>query len=275
VYRFLFTPRWLGLSLLMLGLAGVMVGLGNWQLHRYHERSAINARIDAGGRTAPTPLDTTLPAPGGSAGTSGRTPAPDAAWSRVTATGRYDPTHELLARGRTVDGIVGFEVVTPLVLDSGAAVLVDRGWVPPAPGAATATPRVPPAPGGPVTVVGRVHPSESRAGQVDRREGRIEVRRISVPQLAASLPYPIYGIYLTMDSQDPPADPALVAIPVRHQNAWQNAGYAVQWWIFAGLTVAGLIWMIRRERSTAGLDAEVRALSTDGDLPQAPVSPAV
>jgi cytochrome oxidase assembly protein ShyY1 len=288
VYRFLLTPRWLGLSLLMLGLAGVMVGLGNWQLHRYHERSTINARIDAGGRAAPTPLERVLPEPGRSPGRAGPPPSSAAEWTRVTATGRYDAARELLARGRTVEGVVGFEVVTPLVLDDGTAVLVDRGWVPPAPGGASAVPRVPPAPDGSVTVVGRVHLSESRPGAIAERAGRVEVRRISVPQLATNLPYPVYGAYVLMDSQDPPADSALVAIPAQHENAWQNAGYVVQWWIFAALTVAGLVWLIRREtRTDAGFDAEMREMwagdepSTAGTppgerrLPQAPVSPAV
>jgi cytochrome oxidase assembly protein ShyY1 len=288
VYRFLLTPRWLGLSLLMLGLAGVMVGLGNWQLHRYHERSAINARIDAGGRAAPTALERVLREPSGSVGPSGPPPSAAAEWTRVTVSGRYDPAHEVLARGRTVKSVVGFEVITPLVLDSGAAVLVDRGWVPPARGGASAVPQVPPAPGGTVTVVGRVHLTESRPGTIARRAGRVEVRRISVAQLAAELPYPVYGAYVLMDSQDPPADPALVAIPAQHENAWQNAGYVVQWWIFAGLTIAGLVWLIRREpRTDAGFDAEMREMSADDQsstagtppgerrLPQAPVSPAV
>jgi cytochrome oxidase assembly protein ShyY1 len=184
----------------------------------------------------------------------------------------------MLARGRAVEGRVGFEVVTPLVLDDGTAVLVDRGWVPPAPGGAAALPRVPAAPSGPVTVVGRVHLSESRAGAIDRRDGRIEVRRISVPQLAAELPYPVYGAYLLLDSQEPAADPGLALIPIRHENSWQNGGYVLQWWIFALLTVAGLIWLVRREARTAsGFDAEVRKLDAPDErrLPQAPVSPAV
>jgi cytochrome oxidase assembly protein ShyY1 len=300
VYRFLLTPRWLGLSALMLALAGAMVGLGTWQLHRYQERTAINAQIDAAGRVAPAQLRATLPPPRGPAGTAPPAPPAGAAWIRVTATGRYDREHELLARGRVIDGRVGYEVLTPLVLDDGAAVLVDRGWVSPAPGGATALPRVPAAPSGPVTVTGRVHLSESRAGVIDRREGRIEVRRISMRQLAPELPYPIYGAYVLLDSQEPPTEAGLEAIPVSHENSWQNGGYVAQWWIFALLTVAGLIWLIRREaRTTAGFDAEVRELAagdrgrpgsadrpSDGStpddirdldrrLPQAPVSPAV
>src|SRR5512133_323173 len=39
VYRFLLTPRWLGFAALMVALSAVMVGLGWWQLTRFHERN--------------------------------------------------------------------------------------------------------------------------------------------------------------------------------------------------------------------------------------------
>lgn len=250
MYRFLLTPRWLGLLAATLIAATVMVMLGNWQLSRYRERSAINARIDAAAQVSPVPLTEVVPAPGTAPGNAG--PAPDSAtvWTRATVTGRYDSTNTILVRARTVDGRVGFEVVTPLLLGDGRAVLVDRGWIPPAAGAATAQPTVPPTPDGQVTVVGRVRRSESAAGGVTRREGRIETRRIAVPQLAGQLPYPTYGGYLLLDQQDPPADPAFSAIPIQHENDWQNGGYVVQWWIFAGMALAGFGWLARREART-------------------------
>src|SRR4051812_37382773 len=107
-----------------------MVFLGDWQLHRYHERSAINARIDAAHSTPAVPLTSLLTRPG-TPGTAGGAPDVEAAWTKITVTGRYDPTNEIQARARTVNGDVGFEIVTPLMLADGTAVLVDRGWVPP------------------------------------------------------------------------------------------------------------------------------------------------
>ena len=127
---------------------------------------------------------------------AGAAPGRDVAWTKVTATGRYDPAHEIQARARTVGGDVGFEIVTPLILADGTAVLVDRGWIPPGPGGAIAAPVVPPAPTGPVTVVGQVHLSESRPTPVERRDGRLDTRRISVPRLAREMPYPVYGAYV-------------------------------------------------------------------------------
>jgi cytochrome oxidase assembly protein ShyY1 len=246
VYRSLLSPRWLGGAALAIAAAVVMVLLGNWQLSRYHERSAINARIDAAESGTPAPLTATLPRPA-TAGAAGPRPAAGAAWAKVTVTGRYDSSHEIQARGRTVDGAVGFEIVTPLVLDDGTAVLVDRGWVPPAEGGAIAAPTVPPAPAGPVTVTGQVHLSESRPSPVEHRDGRLDTRRIAVPRLARELPYPVYGAYVLLSEQTPAADPLFVKIPIDHENAWQNGGYAVQWWMFAMMALVAFGWQAHRE----------------------------
>ena len=55
----------------------------------------------------------------------------DDLYRTVTATGRFDTAHEVVARRRTnADGEVGYHVLTPLVLDDGRAVLVNRGWIP-------------------------------------------------------------------------------------------------------------------------------------------------
>ena len=122
---------------------------------------------------------------------------------------------------------------------------------------------MPDPPPGSVTVVGRVRLSESRPDAVGRRDGRLETRRIAVPALAGSLPYPVYGAYLLLDEQNPAPDPAFSAIPVRHENDWQNGGYVVQWWLFALMALAGFGWAARRE-------ARIRA-GTDGPAVTGPV----
>jgi cytochrome oxidase assembly protein ShyY1 len=241
VYRFLLTPRWLGFAALALLLAAIMVGLGDWQLHRYHERAAINDRIAAGGSGRPVPISQVLAAPAGTGSRVGPAPSAGTEWSRVQLVGRYDQRHETLARGRTVEGSVGYEVLTPLVLADGTAVLVDRGWVPPPDGGALVKPDVPAAPSGEVAVVGPLRRPESGAD----RPAQGSVRRISPARLG--LPYPTYGGYVMLDEQTPAADKRLTPVPPETENAWQNAGYVVQWWAFAALTLFGYGYMARRE----------------------------
>jgi cytochrome oxidase assembly protein ShyY1 len=215
-----------------------MVGLGNWQLDRYHQKVAINDRIDAAAKAAPVPATDVL--------RPGHAPTRAQRYTRVTATGRYDTAHEILVRGRTRDGTVGYEVLTPLVLASGDALLVDRGWVAAAAGARD-LPEVPPAPGGTVTVDGAVRLPEPAVGRAETLDGRLQVRRISPTQLAGVLPYPVLGGYITIH-QD-----GLTPVPVEYEGTLQNGGYALQWWAFAALTLVGFGYLARRHaREQAG-----------------------
>lgn len=246
MYRFLLTRRWLTRLTVALVVATVMSLLGMWQLSRYETRAAINARIDAADLAAPLPLDAVVPAPvpGQDVGPA---PPEDAVWSMVRATGRYDPAHEVLVRARSVQGRVGFEVVTPLVLADGPAVLVNRGWVPPPDAGIVERPDVPAPPDGEVTVVGRIRQSESRPRPVESHDGALQTRRITATQLAPHLPYPLHDGYVQLETQAPPADLELTPIPISRENALLNAAYAVQWWIFAGLVLGGVVWFARRE----------------------------
>ena len=266
MYRFLLTPRWLAAAALTVAASVIMVFLGNWQMHRYQERSAINARIDVADSSPAVPLTSVLAKPV-AAGTPGAAPGEDAAWTKVTVTGRYDSAHEIQARGRTVDGLVGFEIVTPLMLADGTAVLVDRGWVPSKDGDAISAPVAPPAPTGQVTVVGQVHLSESRPSPLAQRDGRIDTRRIAVPKLAAALPFPVYGAFIL--NSDP--EPGFTSIPIDHEDSWQKGAYAEQWWLFAVRALLAYGWQAGKEARGDGQKERVDRV-TPGDHRMAAVA---
>jgi cytochrome oxidase assembly protein ShyY1 len=267
MYRFLATPKWLAFAALMVVLAAIMVALGFWQLDRYHQRSTTNARIDAASQAPPVPVGRVLAA--------GQAPPAGVAWTRVRVTGRYDPAHEIVARERSVNSQVGFEIVDPLRLADGSVVLVDRGWLPPAVTQGNLVPpAVPRVPAGEVTVTGLVHLPESRPDQPSRTDGRVTVRRISPATLAGTLPYPVLGGYVTLDSQQPANDLAFVAIPVDHQDSGMNAGYVVQWWAFALITLCGFGWAAYRQAHPMVTDLELATLEV-AEHPDAPISPAV
>jgi cytochrome oxidase assembly protein ShyY1 len=265
VYRFLLSVRWIGAILLTIVAALVMVRLGIWQLHRYEERSAINARIDAADAGKAVPMSSVMAAPS-SAGKAGASPGNRLAWTKVTVSGVYDPTHEIQARDRTVNGDVGFEIVTPLKLTDGTAVLVDRGWVPSPDSGATAAPVVPPAPSGQITVIGQLHLSESRPTPIGHRDGRLDTRRISVGKIASQMPYPVYGAYILLNEQTPANSSAFSQIPIDKEDDWQNAGYTVQWWLFAGMTLFAFGWQARKEAQIrAGIIPDPKKQAADRD----------
>jgi surfeit locus 1 family protein len=51
-------------------------------------------------------------------------------YAPVRATGAYLPDRQLLLDNMVEGGTAGYRVLTPLLLEEGQAVLVDRGWVP-------------------------------------------------------------------------------------------------------------------------------------------------
>ena len=221
----------------MIAASAVMVCLGFWQLDRYHTRHTINTRIDHANATAPVPLSSVLKV--------GVRLPPEREWTRVTATGQYDPANVVVARGRSVNDNLGFEILAPLVLADGSRLLVDRGWVPVGSTAPGQAPKTPAVPTGPVTVTGRVHLAESEADRPVQFDGVRSVRRISPEDL--NLPN-TYDEYLLLDKQSP-ASTGFTRIPAARQPSWMNAGYTVQWFAFSLLALAGLVWAVRREAS--------------------------
>lgn len=219
-------PRWLGLLLVALAVAGVMTALGGWQLDVYRSKTA-----EATARRAeqpPVSFQSLVPL---DAGLSGRTVG-----RHVDVTGEWAPAaDQLFVSGRQQGGRDGYWVVTPVLLggDEPAAVLVVRGWVtgPDDPAAA--------APAGPVAVRGTVLASES-GGQDDRPDGRV-ARSLRIPSLVGMVDYRLYDAFVLLASAEPAVSggPELVvppAPPTDHAGV-RNVAYAVQWWIFAAFTL--------------------------------------
>ncbi|CAN5225282.1 SURF1 family protein [soil metagenome] len=242
----LLRPRWLGALGLALTLAAGCIGLGLWQLDRLDQRQERNAVVQAAATASPTPVDELLTAAG---------EVPDSLeWQPVRAEGRYDDAHEVLLRGQLQDGRPGYHVLTPLITDTGRALLVDRGWIPVSGQGATTEPAVPTAPQGPVDVTGRVRLSEEvRTARPVRLGERTAVAAVDVGQLSESMPVPLYPVYVELTEQSPPPDalPELIDAPVI--GAGPHLAYAVQWFLFAGLVPVG-VWVYAR--------AEVRKAPT-------------
>ena len=100
-------------------LLGLLVSLGFWQLDRAQQKRELMSEYQAETAGAPLRLD---PA---------RTSYEGMGYRVVAATGHFDGDHQFLLDNRTHNGLVGYQVLTPFVLDAGGTtVLVNRGWVP-------------------------------------------------------------------------------------------------------------------------------------------------
>jgi cytochrome oxidase assembly protein ShyY1 len=93
--------------------------LGNWQTRRGDEKELRLIQWERAGNANAISLqtDSELDA------AAGQLPL------RVALRGEFEPLATVFVDNRALDGIAGFQVVTPLRLASGTAVLINRGWL--------------------------------------------------------------------------------------------------------------------------------------------------
>ncbi|MGN6611392.1 MAG: SURF1 family cytochrome oxidase biogenesis protein [Angustibacter sp.] len=256
-----------GVGVLAVLVALACVALGRWQWHRFHDKHDRKQLVQRNYDTAPVPLSQLLASPGAPF-------RPDLQWRQVRVTGRYDVAATTLVRNRPHDvggsPTFGYEVLVPLVLDDGSALLIDRGWIPS--GTAGSAPGerpdvVPAPPGGQVGVVARLRPSEPR------RPGRTppgQVGSIAVSQVAELTGLRLYPGYGALLSESPAPAQALTPLgpPQLDGGEGINASYAVQWWIFAVLALLFPFWLRRRRAA----EADAAAQPAGSDTPLAPTA---
>lgn len=257
----------IGLWLLAVVFAVACVSLGRWQLNRFQDKRERAQLVAGNYDAAPVALAELLAKPGAAFD-------PRQQWRQVSVSGSYDASATRLVRNRPrtgggADAVFGYEVVVPLRLDDGSALLVDRGWLPS--GSSGRTPGqapddVPEPPTGQVEVVVRLKGSEpARTG--DLPEG--QVASIALTDLAAGLPYPLYRAYGVLVRESPAVTPSPAPLdpPVIDGGEGINASYAAQWALFAALGLGFPVWVARRRRT-----AEAERSSQPADVP--PLQPA-
>jgi surfeit locus 1 family protein len=95
-----------------------LIALGFWQLDRAEQKRELQQQYDERSRNAPISLGAQV------------RDAEDLRYFRVTARGVYDVRHQFFVDNRVHDGMVGYYVVSPLIIaDSDTVVLVNRGWI--------------------------------------------------------------------------------------------------------------------------------------------------
>ncbi len=232
---FLLTRRWLGLILAVLVVAVVCVQLGRWQFDRYDERQQRNETTRANLAAEPVPVDQVM--------SPDHPPAESDEWRMIEATGSYDVDHQLSVLYRTRDGAPGVDVVVPLVTESGAGLIVDRGWVQTR-GSGSVDADVPAPPAGTVTVTGWVRIDATGDGIVPN-DG--DIRAISSAAIGETLPYPVYDGFVDLRSEDPSVQPSPALADEPDLSGGPSFFYGLQWWFFAVLALVFLGYFARRE----------------------------
>lgn len=240
--RKVFTLHWILGHLLALSLITIFIIAGFWQLDRLEQRRVANNLLQGRyAQTAVTAADV--------AGESGT----ELDFRQSSISGVYELDSELLLRSRSYNGEAGWHVLTPLRLDGGQLLLINRGWVPYAMNTAPVSAAAPPA--GRVQLTGVLHPAEIQptgfwAGLVpkDPPAGKLNAAYyVNLPRLSAQLPGLLQAQYLQLNTQSPTQAGDL---PIPAAEAVLTEGphfsYALQWFSFALIGIVGYVFLMRR-----------------------------
>jgi surfeit locus 1 family protein len=225
------------LFIISLLCGALFVRLGIWQLSRLHERRGEN-RLAAEARAARV-VDLNTPAPAELSRTN----------RRVMVRGEYDRSREIVLRGHMYREVPGVEIVTPLRIEgSDSAVLVNRGFLPSPDATFAATDSL--IEPGVLRVEGVAFavPTSSDSGTPVTSNGKETWRRLDLPVLRGRFPYPLLDVYIlqTPDSGLPLYPRRLEPQPL---NDGPHLSYAIQWFAFATIAVAGgAIFVLRKGR---------------------------
>ncbi len=248
--------RWLGLLVFVVVLGGIFVRLGEWQLHRLEQRKESNAVVVAHENNPVIPLSQ-----------RGYGTIKDGdQWQRVSVTGTFDAGHQLEVRYRSNNGTTGTEVVLPLHTTDGKVVLVDRGFI--VRGSGEPAPESLPAPpSGTVTVVGHLRRSEN--GSADAVTPALgSVRLINAPAISKWLGTDVVDGYIGLLQVTPAQDGPFVPVATPTLDDGPHFWYAVQWFMFTGIALTGLVVFIRgdlvaRRKLKAAAAAAARKQAAD------------
>ena len=241
--RALLRPHWIVAHVIVLAVVVTFPLLGLWQLDRWDQEKDRQARIEARVDGPVVPLTDVL--------RPDLSPAEldDLEYQPVTATGTYLADEEVAHRNRDLDGRGGFDWLTPLELSDGTAVLVRRGFVPPAQ-MAGAEPTPAPPPAGEVTVTGWLELSGQQPGfgPTDLPTGTLDtVFNADVARIDAQVTPDLLPMVLHLREQDPSPGELPVPQPVPEVDLSQNLSYAAQWFIFTAIAVVGYGIVLRRK----------------------------
>jgi surfeit locus 1 family protein len=222
--------------------AAIFSRLGVWQVSRLHQKQKLNAEMSARLAAAPVSIDSL----------SG--PADSLRYRRARVSGVPDYAHEALLVQRTHEGSPGVFLVTPVITPgSDSATIVVRGWVYAPDGV-----RADPArwrEGDRLTLDGYLDELPT-TGSPDTIPGQpLAVRRLERDDLARRAGRPVRAIYLWAVSDSAKETgttgpnrqaPARFTLPVLDEGPHRS--YAIQWFAFALIALAGAVIVVRNDR---------------------------
>ena len=231
--------RRVGLLLMALLVAVLTARLGFWQLDRANQKQRLQQALDS--RAAMPPLPQALLAR--------RLDEVAAQAHRVTTLqGRWLNDQSVYLENRPMASRTGFYLVTPLALDDGTSVLVQRGWVP---RDLMDRSQVPPPPAlvPPAGVHGRLAPALARLYEFDAAAAGPIRQNLDLSAFALETglnlrPWVLVQMEVPTAtvSSGKPSDGLLRQWPAPDHGVQKHHGYAFQWFSLSALTLSFYVW---------------------------------
>ncbi len=213
--------------------AGITARLGVWQLDRAAQKIALQTGLDERRLLPPLPQAELA---------RSEAQALQQHYRSTVLQGRWMADHSVFLENRQMHGRPGFYVVTPLLLDDGSAVAVQRGWVPRDAADRTHV-AVAPAPDGPQQVAGHIAPPPGRLFDFAGAASGPIRQNLDMVGFAAELGRPLRP--LSVVQEDGPlthADGLLRQWPRPAADVQKHYGYAFQWFAMATLMLGLYVW---------------------------------
>jgi surfeit locus 1 family protein len=215
----------------------ICVRLGFWQLARLQQRIDRNASITDQLNVAAKPFSPS-----------------ENDYQRVTLEGNYLHDHEILLQNRSLDEVAGFHVITPLQIDDGSVILIDRGWIPYETGAAfaldnyrmTESVRIEG-----VLLPGQPQPRWRFLSDLIPEPGDPPLktwRLIDIDGIQQQMPFPLHQQFISLIRIEPTREPQPEPDFQPNLSNGPHLSYAIQWFSFAVIAIIGGAIMLQRSR---------------------------
>ena len=228
-------PRSAIVLLAAIAAAALTARLGSWQLDRAAQKIALQQAQQQQRALPPLPQARLA---------RDAADLPAQLHRSVQLQGRWLAVNTVFLENRQMKGQPGFYVVTPLQLDDGTAVLVQRGWVPRDLLDRTRV-AAPPPPEGVVAVLGRIAPAPARLYEFDHAASGSIRQNLDVVSFARETGLPLRPLAVVQEdgvSASSPRDGLLRQWPQTASGVEKHYGYAFQWFALCALVIGLYVW---------------------------------
>jgi len=220
------------------GIVAVLLSLGTWQLVRLAWKTDLIETMEARLASEPIPLEEALDLP-----------RAEQEWQPVTARGRLLDESFVLYRIRA-DGHPGYHILTPLELDDGRYILVNRGSLM-ADSFRLALAEMPPVPEAAVEVTGVLRPGEEPGWFTNDNDPANQAWFwIELDLAAETAGVDLLPVVIHADAD--PAGTDLTGGQARFDPPNRHLEYAITWYCLAIAAAVIFTLRLRRRRSDGG-----------------------